>query len=177
MENRALKVGMELTTLSADDRLTMFRALAVQYIVEAADGMPTRVSLKFDGDTHDRHSDERYFVARETIRWLLVEGYLTSHERMWADSPYEWVKNGNNWRPSVCSDVGITDKGLAAINRQIRWDDINARKALIEAAKRVIGDGLEDAAKEKVGEMAIDIVGKVSAAFLKMFVTQTLAGG
>lgn len=169
-EQLDIRSQFEILQLKDDRRFLAFQALAVEYMISAYKVMPIPIKLERSPNPwpHDLSDESWNELSRLTLRWLLLNGYMTSHEAEWASDPYKWDDHTQS-RPYVGYDLLLTDKGLTAIGRVVDWRDSGAKEQLLEATREILGEGIKDAAKAKVGEMATDMVGRVAAAFADMF--------
>ena len=166
----AVKPDVQISSLSDERRHLAFRALAVAMMMSAYKQMPAPIVIEkspsaLPGELSDEAWNE---FSRMTLRWLLLMGFLVSHEKHWVTNPYDWHEHTQK-RVWIAYDLLLTDKGLTAIGKAVDWRDQAANDRLLEAAQEILGEGIKDAAKAKVGEMATDVVARVTVAFATMF--------
>ncbi|BCB22220.1 hypothetical protein [Bosea sp. ANAM02] len=162
-----VKLGETLAAISDEERQTIFRALAVQYMLTAYEAMPTPVVVrapKRDEGSPISQAD-MWYLGRCTLRWLLLNGYLSSTESRDAANVHQWKGEPQGW---VGYDLMPTDKGIAAIQREFAFVKPEKRKMAIKFARDAVRQGLKGAGAKAIEGATLGGIGTISEIFSGM---------
>lgn len=149
-------VNQPLSTITPEKRKLLFKAFALEYILEAHEAAPLAATIRPPTSLQGAsqlENDELFLLARATARWLLLNSYITSSEKQSAKWAFDWHEGSRQASDHVLYDAIITDKGLTAIGKVMSFTPDEHRSLLDglttetirETIKSVIVDGVKAA--------------------------------